>query len=96
MFSQRPTTGHSSSFSIVEPIEPGTSEAEEIAKQLQSTKVVKAFNTVFSQQMDTGTINGERLTLFIAGDDNESKKKVETIGKAIGFETMDVRGAKNG
>ena len=77
-------------FTIVDPIELGTSEAEEISKQLPASKVVKAFNTVFAQQMDSGKIGGERLTLFIAGNDKTANRKVEELGKAIGFDTIDV------
>lgn len=38
-----------------------TSGAEELQKKLSKAKVVKAFNTVFAQHMDTGKLNGQAV-----------------------------------
>jgi predicted dinucleotide-binding enzyme len=66
-----------------------TSAAEEIQKMLPKAHVVKAFNTVFAQNQSTGKIGGERLALFVAGDDVKAKKTVMQLGADIGFEPVD-------
>jgi len=66
-----------------------TSGAEELQKKAPQAKVVKAFNTVFAQNMSTGSVKGEKLTLFVAGDDMAAKGLVLSAGKAIGFDPVD-------
>lgn len=66
-----------------------TSWAEELQKLLPAARIVKAFNTVFAQNMRTGMLHGERLSVFIAGDDDASKKTVRTIAEDIGFDCVD-------
>ncbi len=66
-----------------------TSGAEELQKKAPQAKVVKAFNTVFAQNMATGKLNGKTLTAFAAGDDEEAKKQVLALEKAIGFDAVD-------
>jgi hypothetical protein len=51
-----------------------TSAAEELQKLLPKSRVVKAFNTVFSQNQSTGRVGEEQLTAFIAGDDKKAKQ----------------------
>jgi 8-hydroxy-5-deazaflavin:NADPH oxidoreductase len=66
-----------------------TSGAEELQKKAQNAKVVKAFNTVFAQNMATGQVKGEALTLFVAGDDAGAKEQVLALGKSMGFDPVD-------
>jgi predicted dinucleotide-binding enzyme len=66
-----------------------TSGAEELQKKAPKAKVVKAFNTVFAQNMSTGTVKGEKLTLFVAGDDGAAKTLVLSAGRDIGFDPVD-------
>lgn len=66
-----------------------TSGAEELQKKVPQAKVVKAFNTVFAQHMDSGKLNGRTLTVFTAGDDGEAKRTVLDIVKSIGFDAVD-------
>lgn len=66
-----------------------TSGAEELQKKVPSAKVIKAFNTVFAQHMDSGTVNGAQLTLFVAGDDAGAKEKVLALGRDLGFDSVD-------
>lgn len=66
-----------------------TSGAEELQKKAPQAKVVKAFNTVFAQHMDSGKLNGKTLTAFAASDDEAAKNKVLELEKAIGFEAID-------
>jgi predicted dinucleotide-binding enzyme len=65
------------------------SGAEEVQGWAKEAKVVKAFNTVFAQNMSTGQAGGERLTLLVAGDDGSAKQLVMGLGRDIGFEPMD-------
>jgi len=66
-----------------------TSGAEELQKKASKSKVVKAFNTVFAQNMSTGKVKGEKLTLFVAGDDKAAKELVQSAGRDIGFDPVD-------
>lgn len=66
-----------------------TSGAEELQKLLPKAKVVKAFNTIFAQNMKDGRLKGECLTVFIAGDDTGSKDTVRKIAEDIGFDVVD-------
>ena len=67
-----------------------TSGAEEIAKLAPDAHVVKAFNTVFRQNMPTGHVGEDPLTLFVAGDNPEAKERVIELGRQLGFEPVDV------
>ena len=66
-----------------------TSAAEELQKQVPAAKVVKVFNTVFAQHLDTGTVKGTQLSLFVAGDNDEAKASVGTLGRDLGFDAVD-------
>ena len=65
-----------------------TSGAEELQRKLPHARVVKAFNTVFAQHMDTGTVGGERLTMFAASDDDDARKTVLSLARSIGFDAV--------
>ena len=66
-----------------------TSGAEELQKKMPDARVVKAFNTVFAQHMDKGTVLGQQLTLFAASDDQQARSTVLELGQAIGFDAVD-------
>jgi predicted dinucleotide-binding enzyme len=66
-----------------------SSLAEDTQKHAKEANVVKAFNTIFAENLATGKVNGEPLTLFIAGDEPESKRLTREMGEAIGFEVVD-------
>jgi len=72
-----------------------TSGAEELQKKAPKAKVVKAFNTVFAQNMSTGKVKGEKLTLFVAGDDKAAKDLVLSVGKDLGFDPVDAGPLRN-
>lgn len=72
-----------------------TSGAEELQKLVPSAKVVKAFNTVFAQHMDTGKVGGETLTVLAASDDEEAKSIVLDLAKAIGFDAVNAGPLQN-
>jgi 8-hydroxy-5-deazaflavin:NADPH oxidoreductase len=66
-----------------------TSGAEELQKKLAGAKVVKAFNTVFAQTMNTGTLKGQALFMPVAGDDAAARAAVIGLAKDIGFDAVD-------
>ncbi len=70
------------------------SAAEEIARQAHGAKVVKAFNTIFAENMRTGKVGENKLTTFIAGDDEDAKNKVMDLARDIGMEPVDVGALK--
>ena len=66
-----------------------TSGAEEIAKLAPGAKVVKAFNTVFAQNMTTGQVGGTKIAAFVAGDDPQARRTVQKLAGDIGFDPVD-------
>ena len=72
-----------------------TSGAEELQKKLPKARVVKAFNTVFAQHMDSGRLNNEPLTAFAAGDDAGAKADALELERAIGFDAVDAGPLRN-
>jgi len=71
------------------------SGAEQVQEWARGARVVKAFNTVFAQNMATGKVNGEFLSLLVAGDDADAKKQVLDLGKAMGFQAVDAGPLEN-
>lgn len=71
------------------------SGAEQVQDWAQGARVIKAFNTVFAQNMEMGKVKGESLSLLVAGDDIGAKKEVLDLGKAIGFQAVDVGPLQN-
>jgi hypothetical protein len=72
-----------------------TSGAEELQKKLPKANVVKAFNSVFAQNMATGRIGASALTAFVAGDDAAAKATVLELARRIGFEPLDAGPLRN-
>jgi predicted dinucleotide-binding enzyme len=72
-----------------------TSGAEELQKKLPRSKVVKAFNTVFAQHMDSGKLGDQRLTALVAGDDAAAKNTVLELARQIGFDAVDAGPLEN-
>jgi predicted dinucleotide-binding enzyme len=72
-----------------------TSGAEELQKKLPKAKVVKAFNTVFAQHMDSGKLNGQTLTAFAASDDEVARNKVLELLRSIGFDAVNAGPLQN-
>lgn len=72
-----------------------TSGAEELQRKVPTAKVVKAFNTVFAQNQSTGKVKDQTLTLFVAGDDENAKQQVLSLGQNIGFDPVDAGPLRN-
>lgn len=72
-----------------------TSGAEELQKKMPRAKVVKAFNTVFAQHMESGKLNGQALTAFAASDDETARDRVLELLRAIGFDAVNAGALQN-
>jgi predicted dinucleotide-binding enzyme len=74
-----------------------TSAAEEIAKAIPGAYVVKAFNTLFAQVLAQGATlaDGNKATVFYAGDQESAKQTVKVLAESLGFVTADAGGLKN-
>jgi predicted dinucleotide-binding enzyme len=71
-------------------IPPDTSGAEEVAKAVPSgTAVVKAFNTTFAPTLVAGEVAGQKLDVFVAGDDDGAKEKVTSLVESGGLRPID-------
>lgn len=69
---------------------PGSSDAEEIAAMVpQGTRVVKAFNTTFARTLVAGTVAGQPLDVFIAGDDAAAKATISQLVEEGGLRAID-------
>lgn len=67
-----------------------TSVAQEVAKVAPAgASVVKAFNTVFRQVLETG-----RPDVFLAGDDAPAKAAVAAFVESLGLRPLDVGGLR--
>ena len=72
-----------------------TSGGEELQKKSPGARVVKAFNTVFAQHMDSGRLGDRPLTTFVAADDAGAKRTVLELAREIGFDAVDAGPLKN-
>jgi predicted dinucleotide-binding enzyme len=90
------TNPYSENFEVID-LENSTS-SEEIAKQVRSIHLVKAFNTLYYETLrDGGRPSGEdRLVLFIAGDDIHAKAEVSKLIEDIGFVAVDTGSLREG
>ncbi|MDQ1364601.1 MAG: 8-hydroxy-5-deazaflavin:NADPH oxidoreductase [Acidimicrobiaceae bacterium] len=70
-----------------------TTSTELLADHLVGARVVKAFNTMYfvtlAQSGDRAKDESERLSLFVAGDDEEAKRIVAGVIEEIGFAAID-------
>jgi 8-hydroxy-5-deazaflavin:NADPH oxidoreductase len=74
-----------------------TSAAEEIAKAVPGSEVVKAFNTVFAQVLAEGADfgGGRKVSVFVAADSERAKQAARAIAEGMGFDVVDAGGLKN-
>lgn len=73
------------------------SGGEQTARLLPKSKVVKAFNTIFADVMQTDKqlFTGQKLTAFIASDNQEAAATIKQLADEIGFSGLIVGGIKN-
>ena len=78
----------------------GLGSSELLARHLPDARIVKAFNTVYYETLGAGgrpdAPPGERLVLFVAGDDAEAKTVVSGLIEEIGFTPVDVGTLQDG
>ena len=72
-----------------------TSGGEELQKQLPRAHVVKALNTVFAGLMETGRVDGQPLTAFVASDDQAARSTVMELARDLGFDPVNAGPLKN-
>ncbi len=72
-----------------------TSSAEELQRKVPAARVVKAFNTVFAQQMDSGHAHEMSVTTFVAGDDQAARSQALSLARDLGFDAVDSGPLKN-
>ncbi len=69
---------------------PDSSSAEDLAKAIANgAKVVKAFNTTYAGTLVAGEVAGQKLDVFIAGDDADAKSKVAQLVTDGGMRAVD-------
>ncbi len=66
------------------------SAAEEIARIAPRAHVVKAFNTIFADVMGKPERGAQKITAFIAGDNEEAKQKIIALAESVGYDPLDV------
>jgi predicted dinucleotide-binding enzyme len=70
-----------------------TTSSELLAEHLEGAHVVKAFNSMYFGTLGSegkpGAPREQRLTLFVAGDDADAKRRVMALIEEIGFAAVD-------
>ena len=67
-----------------------SSSSEDLAKAVAAgAKVVKAFNTTFAGTLIAGEVGGQKLDVFIAGEDADAKAKVSQLVTDGGMRAID-------
>jgi len=75
-----------------------TTSSEEVARQLPGALLVKAFNTIYYQTLNTGgrPTMEDRLVIFVAGDDAKAKEAASRLIEDIGFTAFDTGSLREG
>ena len=69
---------------------PDSSAAEEIEKDApEGARVVKAFNTSFAGTLEEGSVAGQPLDVYVAGDDAGAKETVAQLVRDGGLVAID-------
>ena len=70
-----------------------STSSEEVSKQLHTSSLVKAFNTIYYEHLRTkgrsDAPKEDRFAIFVAGDDPEAKAIVSRLIEDIGFAPVD-------
>jgi predicted dinucleotide-binding enzyme len=67
-----------------------SSSAEDVAAAaVNGARVVKAFNTTFAGTLVAGQVGGQKLDVFIAGDDVDAKLKISRLVEDGGMRAID-------
>jgi predicted dinucleotide-binding enzyme len=77
-----------------------TTSSELLAEHLLGARIVKGFNTIWSEHLktqgDTRLPLEDRRAIFIAGDDAEAKEIVAKLIEEIGFAAVDIGSLREG
>ena len=84
-------------FDCTNPLKPdfslevghSTSGAEQVSVWAEDARVVKVFNTTGYGNMNDPNYDGQKPTMFFAGDDHVAKSKAARLSEEIGFEAVD-------
>ena len=84
-------------FDCTNPLKPDLSldlsgagsGAEQVASWAEDARVVKVFNTTGYGNMADPGYDGQKATMFFAGDDHVAKSKAARLAEEIGFEAVD-------
>jgi 8-hydroxy-5-deazaflavin:NADPH oxidoreductase len=68
----------------------GSSASLELAVELPSARVLKAFNTTFATTLAAKTIGPNKTTVLVAGDDEDAKSTLISAITAGGVDALDV------
>ena len=84
-----------------EVIDLGNStSSEEVLKLIPSSRLIKAFNTIYYEHLSTkgnpDASKEDRFAIFVAGDDFEAKATVSKLIEDIGFAPIDTGSLKEG
>jgi predicted dinucleotide-binding enzyme len=76
----------------------GSTSSAEVAKVLPGARLVKAFNTISANNLRKGGFKSgkDRWSIFVAGDDQESKNVVKHLIEEIGFVPIDTGSLREG
>jgi len=75
--------------------EPSRSTTEDLAQLLPGARLVKAFNTIGFENLDTARERTVPAAMFVAGDDPDAKRIALGLATEIGFVAEDAGGLVN-
>lgn len=76
----------------------GRGSSEVVAALVPGARVVKAFNTIWSERLlrEGGPAGPDRLAVFYAGDDDDAKRTVAGLIAQAGFAPVDTGSLQDG
>jgi 8-hydroxy-5-deazaflavin:NADPH oxidoreductase len=73
------------------------STSQLVAALATGARVVKAFNHMIVPNLEAGpVVNGARRVAFVSADDNDAKKRVETLLNTFGYSVIDLGDLRDG
>ncbi|MPV39086.1 NADPH-dependent F420 reductase [Georgenia subflava] len=74
---------------------PGDSSgAQEIQQRLGNATVVKAFNTTLAGPLTAGEVDGQKLDVLVAADDDDARRTVTELVESLGLRALDAGSLK--
>jgi predicted dinucleotide-binding enzyme len=69
-----------------------SSAGEKVSMWAHGAKVVKAFNSTGSKNMDNPKYGEDRAVMFVCGEDNDAKNLTKSLVEELGFDAIDAGG----